>query len=97
MDKELQFVSQSDYPGLTAYREQVARLFTGHAVQSLPHEEIMAKLDGAAKTYRVLIIKTNMKIPYTSVFMRLDCGYMSDEVGEKVNRAMSAHSKTDRK
>jgi hypothetical protein len=54
----------------------------------------MTKLNDAGKTYRVLIIKTNMKIPYTSVFMRLDCGYMSDDVGQRINKAMSALAKT---
>jgi hypothetical protein len=55
----------------------------------------MAKLNDAAETYRVLIIKTNMRIPYTSVFVRLDCGYMTDEVGNKIIRAMSAIAKTE--
>jgi D-ribose pyranose/furanose isomerase RbsD len=95
MDKELQFVDEKDYPGVTAFREQIGRLSASNAVNSLPHEEIMTKLNDAAKTYRVLIIKTNMKIPYTSVFMRLDCGYMTDEVGNKINRAMSALAKTE--
>lgn len=94
-DKELQFVDEKDYPGVTAFREQIGRLSAGNAVNSLPHEEIMARLNDAAKIYRVLIIKTNMKIPYTSVFMRLDCGYMSDDVGNKINRAMSALPKTE--
>lgn len=95
MDKELRFVDEEDYPGVTAFRKQIGRLSAGNAVNSLPHEEIMTKLNDAAKTYRVLIIKTNMKIPYTSVFMRLDCGYMSDEVGHRINRAMSAPAKAE--
>jgi len=95
MDKELQFVDEKDYPGVTAFRGQIGRLSAGNAVNSLPHEEIMTKLNDAAKTYKVLIIKTNMRIPYTSVFMRLDCGYMSDEVGNEIKRAMSAPAKTE--
>jgi D-ribose pyranose/furanose isomerase RbsD len=95
MDKELQFVDEGDYPGVTAFRDQVGRVSAGNAVNSLPHEDIMTKLNDAGKTYRVLIIKTNMRIPYTSVFIRLDCGYMSDEVGNKINRATSASTKTE--
>jgi D-ribose pyranose/furanose isomerase RbsD len=94
MDKELQFVDEKDYPGVTAFRKQIGHLAAGNAVNCLPHEEIMTRLNDAAKTYRVLIIKTDMKIPYTSVFMRLDCGYMSDEVGHKIDRAMSAPAKS---
>ena len=95
MDTELQFVDEKDYPGVTAFRQQIGRLSASNAVNSLPHDEIMTKLNDASKTYRVLIIKTNLKIPFTSVFMRLDCGYMTDEVGNKINRAMSATAKTD--
>ena len=95
MDKELKFVDDKDYPGVTTFRERMGRLSAGNSVNSLPHEKIMTKLNEAAKTYRVLIIKTNMKIPYTSVFMRLDCGYMSDQVGQKINRAMSASAKSE--
>jgi len=95
VDKELQFVDEKDYPGVTAFRQQIGRLSASNAVNSLPHDEIMTKLNDASKTYRVLIIKTNMRIPYTSVFIRLDCGYMSDEVGNKINRAMSAITKSE--
>jgi hypothetical protein len=37
--------------------------------------QIIARLDQAAATFRVLVIKTDMTIPYTSVFFELDCGY----------------------
>jgi len=95
MDKELQFVDEEDYPGVTAFRKQIGGLSASNAVNNLPHDVIMTKLNDAAKTYRVPIIKTNMKIPYTTVFMRLDCGYMTDEVGNKINTAMSALAKTE--
>jgi D-ribose pyranose/furanose isomerase RbsD len=94
IDKEFQFVDEKDYPGVTKFREQIGHLLAGNSVNSLPHEEIMTKLNEAARTYRVLIIKTSMKIPYTSVFIRLDCGYMSDQVGQKIDRAMSASAES---
>jgi len=36
MDKELQFVDEKDYPGVTAFREQMGRISAGYAVNSLP-------------------------------------------------------------
>ena len=49
----------------------------------------MSKIDEAGKTFRILFIKTSATIPYTSVYMRLDCGYMSDELERKIRTAMS--------
>ena len=46
----------------------------------------------AGKTFRVLFIKTTATIPYTSVYMRLDCGYLSDEVERKIRTAMGSVS-----
>jgi len=36
----------------------------------------------------VVIIKTDLVLPYTSVFMRLDCGYWSAEAESKLRDSM---------
>jgi hypothetical protein len=41
----------------------------------------MNRIEEARKTFRILFIKTTPTIPYTSAYMRLDCGYRNDEVG----------------
>lgn len=74
-DAELPFVAEQHAPGITAYREGLGRVLDAMPVQSLPHEEIIAKLDEAGKTFRVLLIKTPLTLPYTSVFCQLECGY----------------------
>jgi hypothetical protein len=93
-DAELKFVPESDAKGVTAYRDALAKLL-GRAsqgnVQSLPHEQIISKLDDAGKTFHVLVLKTTLTIPYTSVFMRLDCGYWSDDEEKKLREAMASH------
>jgi L-fucose mutarotase/ribose pyranase (RbsD/FucU family) len=82
IDRELEFVSEKDAPGITAYRNQLVKILAGSAMTKLPHEEIIAKLDEAGKTFHVLLLKTNMTIPYTSVFLQLECGYW-DAASEK--------------
>jgi len=77
LDTESEFVSEKNAPGIDAYRNKLAVLLGKRRVNSLPHEEIIAKLDEAAKTFRVLVLKTNLTLPYTSVFLELDCGYWS--------------------
>ena len=88
-DAELKMVPENDAAGVTAYRQTLDALLRGRAVQSLPHEEIIGKLDEAGETFHVLVLKTNMTIPYTSVFLRLDCGYWSDEQEKRLREKMT--------
>ena len=88
LDKELKSVPEKDAPGVEAYRRELDRLLDKQTVQSAPHEEIIAKLDEAAKTFRVVIFKTRCTIPYTSVFIELDCGYWGPEQEQRLRAAM---------
>jgi hypothetical protein len=36
------------------------------------------------------VLKTNMTLPYTSVFIELDCGYWSPEAEARLRAAMEA-------
>jgi hypothetical protein len=89
MDAELPFVPDEDAPGASIYRTQIAKLLQGNEIQSQPHESILANIDEAGKTYHVLVLKTNMTIPYTSVFFRLDCKYWSADAEERMRTKMN--------
>ena len=52
------------------------------------HEEIIARLDQAGATFRILILKTRMTLPYTSVFFQLECGYWTAEAEQKLREAI---------
>lgn len=43
------------------------------------HEDIIRELDNSAKVFDVLIIKTYLTIPYTSVFFQFGYGYWNAE------------------
>jgi hypothetical protein len=60
-----------------AYRGEITELLRKYPVQSQRHEKLISDIDDAAKTFHVLVLKTNMTIPYTSLFIRLDCKYWS--------------------
>jgi hypothetical protein len=89
LDQELQFVDEHDYPGMSELRRQITMTFAKSKATSIPHAEVMNRIDDAGKTFRILFIKTTATIPYTSVYMRLDCGYLSDEVEQKIRTAMA--------
>jgi hypothetical protein len=90
MDAELPFVTEKDAPGVTAYRQAVKTALKGHAITSLPHEQIIAKVDEVGKTFHIVVLKTTMTVPYTSVFLQLNCKYWSDDAETQMRKAMSA-------
>jgi hypothetical protein len=87
-DKELQFVPDSDAPGITAFRQRLAATLNNQPVQTMPHEEIIHKLDEAARIFNVLIIKTSLTLPYTSVFLQLDCAYWGTDAEQRLRQSM---------
>src|SRR5579864_3438203 len=89
-DAELKAVPESDAPGVTAYREALTNLVSQADAQSLPHEEIISKLDDAGKTFHILVLKTNLTIPYTSVFIRLECAYWKPDAEKRLRKAMAS-------
>lgn len=93
IDQELEFVPESAAPGVSEYRSQLKDLLRGQQASTLPHEEIIGKLDQAGQRFKVLIIKTTMTIPYTSVFLQLDCGYWTAEQERHLREAIRAQSR----
>jgi L-fucose mutarotase/ribose pyranase (RbsD/FucU family) len=90
LDQELQFVAETDAPGISRYRKQLSEMFKSAKTTALPHEQIIAKLDQSAQTFRVFIIKTEMTIPYTSIFFELDCAYWSADAERRLRASMVA-------
>jgi hypothetical protein len=89
-DAELKFVREEDAQGIGSYREKLGSLLEGYEVRALPHEDIIEKLDRAGELFRVLVVKTNLRIPYTSVFFELDCGYWDAQAEKRLRAAMKS-------
>ena len=90
LDAELPLVAEAYAPGITACRKDLAAALGGLATVSLPHEEIIALLDEAGRVFRVLLLKTTLALPYTSVFAQLDCAYWSAEAEKALRAAIAA-------
>ena len=87
-DAEMKFVAEKNSPGIGAYRAGLEKILKNQPAQVLPHEEIIGKLDEAGKTFKVLLIKTPLTKPYTSVFFQLECGYWNADSEAELRRAM---------
>ncbi len=90
LDEELKFVSEEQAPGVDSYRKNLGDLLNADDVRRLPHEKIIATLDRVGEQFRVLLIKTNMRVPYTSVFLELECGYWNPEAEKRLRAAMQS-------
>ena len=90
IDSELPYVPEKFAKGISDYRTGLEKTLKDEKVTSLPHGEIIEMLDEAGQTFHALLLKTDMTLPYTSVFIRLDCGYWSDEAERELRAAIEA-------
>jgi len=93
LDKELDFVPEDLAPGIDACRKRLKDMLSRYGTKPVLHEELIARMDQLAKTFRILMIKTNLTLPYTTVFMELDCGYWGPESEARMRQKMKEDKK----
>lgn len=86
-DRELSFLTDHDAAGINVLKEEMDQLM-GNQVESIPHEELIKSLDEASRMFSVIIIKSNLTIPYTSTFFKLDCNYWDEEQQKSLDKRM---------
>jgi L-fucose mutarotase/ribose pyranase (RbsD/FucU family) len=89
MDAELPFVPEKDAPGVTAYREGIKTALAGRKITAMPHDQIITGVDEVGKAFHILVLKTTMAVPYTSVFLELRAKYWNDDAEAQMRKAMS--------
>jgi L-fucose mutarotase/ribose pyranase (RbsD/FucU family) len=90
MDAELPFVSERDAPGVTAYREGIKTALSGHKITSVSHGQIISRVDEVGKTFHIVVLKTTMALPYTSIFLELRAKYWNDDAEAQMRKAMAS-------
>jgi D-ribose pyranose/furanose isomerase RbsD len=88
LDKELSFVPEALAPGADDARRRLQEALKGRGALPVLHEELIARLDQVGKTFKIVMIKTTLAVPYTSVFLELDCGYWGPEAEAKMREKM---------
>ena len=88
-DAELKYVTEAEAPGVDQYRDQLSARLSRIPSDSIPHQELIDRLNELGKSFHVLILKTNMAVPYTSVFLQLDCKYWSADSEAKLRARMT--------
>lgn len=90
LDKELGFVSEDLAPGAEETRRRLDEALKGRGAQPIFHEDLIARLDQAGKMFKIVMVKTTLAVPYTSVFLELDCGYWAPKAEAKMREEMKA-------
>lgn len=92
LDEELDFLKEEWATGITNFRQELHKRLNNFPVKKLPHEQLIAKLSEAGKEFQILVIKTKTCLPYTSVFIELDCAYWDEQREQFLRDAMRHQS-----
>lgn len=88
LDKELAYVGEDLAPGADDTHRRLDEALKGRGAAPVLHENLIARLDHAGKTFKIVMLKTTLAVPYTSVFLELDCGYWGPEAEAKMREKM---------
>ena len=90
-DRELEYISEGLFPGIEEYRKRLYKVLKNQGSakpQSILHDSVFVKIDEASKLFKVLVLKTNETIPYSSVFIELGCKYWYPEQENRLKETM---------
>ena len=90
VDAELAYVHESDAPGVEEYRRKVGALLADEEVTPMLHMDLITQVDKASVLFSMLVLKTDLTLPYSSVFFELDCGYWNAEAEKRTREAVQA-------
>ena len=88
LDKELAFVPEDLASGVSDVRRRLDEALEGRGAMPILHEDLIARLDEVGKTFKIVMVKTTLAVPYTTVFLELDCGYWGPDAEAKMREKM---------
>ena len=89
-DAELAFITDSLAPGANQYKEDLKKILNNYNPQPLLHDTVFVKMDQSSKLFSITVIKTETVIPYSSVFIQLDCAYWNGDQEKKLREIMKS-------
>ena len=87
-DKELDYITPLMVSYIGDYKKQLQKTLNGVETQTILHDSVFVKIDKASKLFKVVVLKTEETIPYSSVFLQLDCRYWSAEKEQELRELM---------
>ena len=87
-DKELNFIGKEQVPEIEDFKKSLNEVLDTLDIKELLHDSVFVKIDNASKLFKILVLKTNQTIPYSSVFFQLDCRYWSSDNEKELRNLM---------
>lgn len=89
-DKELNYITKEQVENIGEYRTALLKSIGKYQPQSMLHDSVFVNIDKASKLFQVLVLKTDEVIPYSSVFIQLDCKYWTTEKENDLRKRMDS-------
>lgn len=84
-DKELNYITVAQVPEIENFKTKLFEIIPKEQAQTMLHDSVFVKIAKASELFRIVVLKTEQVIPYSSVFLQLDCKYWPAE-NEKLLR-----------
>jgi len=86
-DAEMNYLPEQ-VPGKTDYLTALNQVLGNVVPVPILHDSVFVKIDAASKLFSVVVLKTEETIPYSSVFIELDCKYWNAEQEQELRKMM---------
>jgi D-ribose pyranose/furanose isomerase RbsD len=87
-DAELHYINDSLAKGAENFKMQLKKVLNGIAAEPILHDSVFVQMSSAAKLFTITVLKTEEVIPYSSVFIQLDCGYWDAHQEKRLRQLM---------
>jgi hypothetical protein len=87
-DAEMKYLLPNQVPGLEGYRKTLDKILEGNETLPILHDSVFVKIDAASKLFKVVVLKTEETIPYSSVFIELGCKYWDAAMEKELRKRM---------
>lgn len=88
IDKEIQFITPQFEKGINAFRDSFKNIVNNQPLHPVLHDSVFTKIQKTSELFKVLVIKTNGTLAYSSVFLQFDCAYWNSEQEAQLREIM---------
>lgn len=86
-DKELNYLNNTLVEGIDKYKDSLKQTLP-EKTESMLHDSVFTNIKEASQLFRVLVLKTDQTMAYSSVFIELGCQYWPAEKENKLRSSM---------
>ncbi len=87
-DKELNYITATQVPEIEKFKTELFEIIPKDQAQTMLHDSVFVKIAKASTLFRIVVLKTEQVIPYSSVFLQLDCKYWPSEYEKQLRESM---------